>query len=187
MSSGRLSALLTLAMPVLWVLGRIPVFHAAYVQHLQRLEDDAWLRTQCADPIFVSRMMRHHDVCQRVRESFRQPAFLVAMQACVPSEWQALLPSVGWETLLFLALLLFLLAPTVLLPLYRVRRDRFDHLRMLEACSPDLPIPWRYAKPLFQTSVRRRAVAPPYLLPSSSPSSSKATHDIISEDPNSIF
>lgn len=189
MSSGRLSALLTLAMPVLWVLGRIPVFYAAYGQHLQRLEDDAWLRTQCADPIFVSRMMRHHDVCQRVRESFRQPAFLVALQACVPSEWQALLPSVGWETLLFLALLLFLLAPTVLLPLYRVRRDRFDHMRMLEACSPDLPVPWRYAKPLFQTAaIRRRGGMAPYLLPASPVSaSSKATHNIISEDPALLF
>ncbi len=177
-----MSALLTLSMPILWVLGRIPVFHAAYVQHLQQLEDDAWLRTQCADPVFVSRMMRHHDVCQRVRESFRHPAFLVAMQACIPSEWQALLPSVGWETVLFMLLLVILLAPTVLLPLYRMRRDRFDHARMLEACSPDLPVPWRYAR--LQTtnmmasssssSARKR-----YLLPANNNSSKP---DIISDD-----
>jgi hypothetical protein len=161
---------LLLALLLLWLVGRTPRFYSAYMQHMQTLEDDAWLRTQCQDPIFVSRMMRHHDVCERVRESFRQPAFLVALQACcVPSEWQALMPSVGWETVCLVSFIL-LLAPGILLPLYRMQKDRVDHARMLEACSPDLPFPWRYAKP-----PRRRHQA--YLM-QSNPSTAICDEDI---------
>lgn len=141
-----LSGLFSLAMPILWVVGRVPVFHKAYTDHLRTLEDDAWLRAQCADPVFVSRMIRHHDVCERVRESFQQPAALVALQACIPSEWQALLPAVSWELIVLVAVVL-LLAPGILLPLYRAHQDHTDHARMLEACSPDLPMAWRYTRP----------------------------------------
>jgi hypothetical protein len=147
MMAGRLPVLITLLLLLLLLLTRIPPFYAAYVHHMQTLEDDAWLRTQCADPLFVSRMMRHHDVCERVRESFRQPALLVALQACFPSEWQALLPSIGWEWVCLVGLLLFFAPGLLLLPLYRVHRERADHARMLAAASPDLPIAWRYAPP----------------------------------------
>lgn len=156
----------TIVLPLLWVLGRVPVFHKAYMDHLRILDDDGWLRVQCADPVFVSRMIRHHDVCQRVRETFQQPALLVALQACIPHEWGACLlcwlglpSSLGWESVAIIALVL-LLAPGFLLPLYRAHREHTDHRRMLEACSPDLPIPWCYAKP---PPSRRRQT--PMLLP----------------------
>ena len=118
---------------LLWTLERAPVFHRAYTDHLRALEDDAWLRTQCADPIFVARMIRHHDVCQRVRESFQQPALLVALQAvCHPTaEWWTAWSALSWQAVVLLVAVFFL-APGVLLPLYRMRKDHVDHARMLE-------------------------------------------------------
>jgi hypothetical protein len=155
--AGRLPTLVTLLLLLLLGLTRLPPFYAAYMHHVLALEDDAWLRAQCADPLFVSRMMRHHDVCERVRASFRQPALLVALQACFPSEWQALLPSIGWEWGVLAALVIFLAPGLLLLPLYRVHRERATHLRLLAAASPELPLAWRYGGPLGCGGGVRRA------------------------------
>ena len=106
-----------------------PAYHKAYTEHLQRLEDDAWLQTQCSDPQFIVRMRQHADVCDRVRATFQQPAFLIGMRA--------MCPQFGWEAVA-VTLLLLLIAPSVLLPYYRDRMDRLDRDRMLEACSPVL-------------------------------------------------
>jgi hypothetical protein len=144
-ASGRFPALIVLLLLLLLALTRIPAFFAAYTDHVQALEDDAWLRTQCADPLFVSRMRRHHDVCERARASFRQPALLVALQACFPTEWQALLPSISWEWGCLAALVLFTAPGLFLLPLYRVHRERAEHLRLLEAASPELSPPLSFA------------------------------------------
>jgi hypothetical protein len=109
-----------------------PVYHKAYTDHMQRLEDDAWLQTQCSDPQFIVRMRQHADVCDRVRATFQQPAFLVGIQAVCPK--------LGWEALAA-AVTLLLIAPSVILPYYRDRMDRLDRDRMLEACSPMMPGP----------------------------------------------
>lgn len=150
-----LSAAISAAVFSVWLLGRLPIFQRAYSEHIQRLEDDAWLQAQCGDPHFISRMRQHADVCDRVRASFQQPALLVGLQACVPSELKDLLPSVGWESVALAALLL-VAAPSVLLPYFRARSDRHDRDRLLEACSPDLPPFWRVAQRLPQ---HRRIVA----------------------------
>ena len=107
-----------------------PVYHKAYTDHMQRLEDDAWLQTQCSDPQFIVRMRQHADVCDRVRATFQQPAFLVGIHAVCPK--------LGWEALAA-AVTLLLIAPSVILPYYRDRMDRLDRDRMLEACSPIYP------------------------------------------------
>jgi hypothetical protein len=104
-----------------------PVYHKAYTEHMQMLEDDAWLQTQCSDPQFIVRMRQHADVCDRVRATFQQPAFLIGIQAVCPR--------LGWEAMAA-AIAMLLIAPTVLLPYYRDRMDRLDRDRMLEACSP---------------------------------------------------
>jgi len=45
----------------------ISIFRKAYAAHMQRMEDDAWLIQQCADPQFASRMLRqHNDICSQV-------------------------------------------------------------------------------------------------------------------------
>ena len=97
------------------------------------------------DATFISRLRQHPEVCDRVRASYEQPAVLVGLQACVPSEIKDFMT---WEMLV----VLLILAPSLLLPYYRSRRDRRDRDRMLEACSPELPAYWR---------VRRRRLMGP--------------------------
>ncbi len=115
-----------------------PVYHKAYTDHLQRLEDNAWLQTQCRDPQFIVRMRQHADVCDRVREDFLQPAFLIGIRAVCT------VPTLGWEAVA-VACALLLMAPSALLPYYRDTMDRMDRDRMLEACSPGLRQPPRAA------------------------------------------
>ena len=120
---------------LLWFLGRMPVFHRAYSDHIQRLEDDAWLEAQCNDPQFISRMRQHADVCERVRASFQQPAIMVGLQACFDM-------TMTWEMVGITAIFV-IIVPAMMLPYYRAYCDRCDRDRMLEACSPTLPPNWR--------------------------------------------
>jgi hypothetical protein len=146
-----LSVLLTVVVPLLCLLSRIPSFHKAYTEHQQRLEDDAWLRAQCADPLFFTKMRQHTNVCEQVRAAFRRPPFMVGLQAaCVPTaEWGGtlralLLPSsLGWEGVVVIALCLAL-GPGLIVPWWRARKDLLEHERLLEACSPLLPITWQH-------------------------------------------
>lgn len=132
------STLLCLCMLLLWLLGRVPIFQLAYSEHLQRLEDDTWLQAQCKDPQFFVRMRQHTDVCERVRASFQQPAVLVGLQACIPVGLDDICPVWEWQTWAVVAGVVLLLVPNVILPLYRAREDRREHIRVLQACSPML-------------------------------------------------
>jgi hypothetical protein len=130
-----LCTLFSLGALLVWFLGRMPVFHRAYSDHMQRLEDDAWLEAQCNDPQFISRMRQHADVCQRVRASFQEPAILVGLQACFNM-------TMTWEMVGITAIFV-IVVPTIMLPYYRAHCDRHDRDRMLEACTPTLPPHWR--------------------------------------------
>jgi hypothetical protein len=134
----------------LCVLTRIPTFHRAYTEHQQRLDDDEWLRAQCADPHFFSNMRRHTSVCDDARAAFTRPPWLVGVQACLPTR---VLPELSWEGVVMVALLL-ILAPGVLLPVLRARTERMEHIRMLDACSPMLRIRHRLeeGRPLLAVS-----------------------------------
>ncbi len=122
----------------MWVLGRIPIFQKAYADHIQRLEDDMWLQTQCRDPEFFSRMRQHTDVCEHVRASFQQPALLVGLQACMPVDFQDFIPTMEWQTWAVIAIGILILIPNVFLPLYRANEFKREHIRILQACSPQL-------------------------------------------------
>ena len=130
---GRLTALTATAVVSLWAITRVPVFHRAYVEHQQRLEDDHWLRAQCADPHFVNNMRRHTSVCDDARAAFARPPWIVGMQACLPET----LPSIGWQGVALVGLVLFLL-PGLLWPLLRARYEQREHQRVLDACSASL-------------------------------------------------
>lgn len=137
---GRLSFLSAGASMGFWILTHIPIFHRAYTEHQQRLDDDHWLRTQCADPQFFSKLRRHTSLCDDARDAFARPAWLVGLQACMPTH----LPSLGWEGVVVVGLVL-LLAPGILLPIIRTRAEQWERRRVLEACSPMLPLHWKYA------------------------------------------
>jgi hypothetical protein len=132
----RLAGLTVGALFAIWAITRVPVFQRAYVEHQQRLEDDAWLRKQCADPHFVNNMRRHTSVCDDARAAFARPPWIVAMQACLPDTP----PTLGWEGVALVGLVLFLL-PSLLWPVLRARYEHQEHQRVLDACSASL-IPW---------------------------------------------
>ena len=118
----RLTHICTMFMSLVWFVGRVPIFQKAYAQHAQRLDDDRWLHKQCSDPQFFTRMRQHADVCDTVRTSFRTPAMLAGLQACLPAELRDMLPD-GWRAVA-LGALLMLAAPSVLLPMCRSHSDR---------------------------------------------------------------
>lgn len=119
----------------LCLIAHIPPFYRAYVDHQQRLDDDAWLRTQCADPDFFSKLRRHTDVCDDARTAFMRPAWLVGFQACLPS-----MPVLGWHEVALVGFAM-MLVPSLLLPLLRAREERWERQRMLDACNPHLLSP----------------------------------------------
>jgi hypothetical protein len=131
----RLTCLTLAAVVALWALTRIPVFHRAYVEHEQRLGDDQWLRTQCADTQFVANMRRHTSVCDDARAAFARPPWIVGMQACIPDHMPLI--TIGWEGVAIVGLVLFLL-PGLIWPLLRARSDQQEHQRVLDACSASL-------------------------------------------------
>ena len=132
----RFASLTTAAVVALWAITRVPIFHRAYVEHQQRLDDDAWLRAQCADPHFVNNMRRHTSVCDDARAAFARPPWIVAMQACLPDTP----PTLGWEGVALVGRVRFLL-PSLLWPVLRARYEHQEHQRVLDACSASL-IPW---------------------------------------------
>ena len=130
---GRLASVTTCAIITLVGLTRIPIFHRAYVEHQQRLDDDHWLREQCADPHCVNKMRRHTSVCDDARAAFARPPWIVGMQACLPDTP----PTLGWEGVAIVGLVLFLL-PGILWPMLRARSEQREHQRVLDACSASL-------------------------------------------------
>ena len=149
MTWARLAALALAAAAGLWLLARVPVFHRAYTEHQQRLDVEAWLRDQCADPEFSLNMRRHTTACDDARAAFARPAWLVGLHACLQ------LPPLSWEAVA-LAGLLMLLGPTVVLPALHARHERLEHYRVLADCSPALPIHWRYAEDGGAMTMRHR-------------------------------
>ena len=117
----------------LWLVIKVPVFQAAYHEHEVRLQNDAWMFKQCQHPDYAVHMRA--DSCDNIVAVFQQPPWLVAARACcLPSAWPVV-PWPVWALLLVFALL----APSVLLPLYRARQDVLEQNRMIRACSPLLP------------------------------------------------
>jgi hypothetical protein len=145
MHNCNFSTLLSIGMCFMWLLGKVPVFQLAYSEHLQRLEDDTWLQDQCRDPQFFTRMRQHTDVCEHVRASFQQPAILVGLQACIPMDVEDFLPALEWQTWAADSVVMLLLIPNVLLPLYRASEDRREQTRVMKACSPILPTNYCFA------------------------------------------
>jgi hypothetical protein len=109
---------------------RLPTFQRAYANHVQRMEDDEWLHGQCSDAEFFSRLRQHTGVCDQVRDTFNRPATLVALQACLPE-----IPWWGDWRAAAVALLFFLLGPSLMLPWYRRRCDQ-EQVRQMSCMFP---------------------------------------------------
>jgi len=149
---------------VFWHGGILTLFKEAYAAHVLHLEDNAWLIQQCADPQFVSRMMRQKntDICKDARAlslfRWRMPAFLVGLQACI-SLVTVGSPSVGALAVILFCMILWLSLFVYFISTCRERANRADATRMLARCSPDLPVSWRYQRQQQQQTLRHRNLA----------------------------
>lgn len=132
---GALTAALGLLSTAMWIASLEPAYSEAHARHLEALQRDAWLHTQCADPAFSAGMLQKSEtagLCDRVRALYARSAWEVALGACVPPlfqrVWLWLCEAVHWARwpLAVLAAAASLAAPMLLLPLYRASRDEFE-------------------------------------------------------------
>ena len=55
------------------------VLYGAYKRAAMRLDDEKWLRENCRDPVFFSKMRAHTKVCSEVEANARVGAFWTAL------------------------------------------------------------------------------------------------------------
>lgn len=125
--------LMIICLTTFWIVsfsvGRFFVFYEAYTSALRTIRDEAWIRTQCADPQFYSNLKQHSDLCQSVQINFERSPLLVALNAV--SETAHLcgrysctdnlmaLSRGGWPVILSVGII-SLIAPTLLVQIMRV-------------------------------------------------------------------
>lgn len=75
----------------------IGALYGAYNRASMRLEDETWLRENCKDPVFFSKMRSHTSVCSEVEANARVGAFWAALHEVTDVfrvTWQPW--AVGW-------------------------------------------------------------------------------------------
>lgn len=143
--------LMIICLTTFWIvsfsMGRFFVFYEAYTSALRIIRDEAWIRTQCADPQFYSNLKQHSDLCQSVQINFERSPLLVALNAV--SETAHLcgrysctdnliaISRGGWPVMLSVGFI-SLVAPTLL---YQVMRSL-----MSARCVNELPINYHAGK-----------------------------------------
>lgn len=83
------------------------VLYGAYKRAAMRLDDEKWLRENCRDPVFFSKMRAHTRVCSEVEANARVGAFWTALHEVTDVmrvTWQPW--AMGWAGFIVLALLL---------------------------------------------------------------------------------
>ena len=110
-------------------MGRFFVFYEAYTSALRLVRDEAWIRTQCADPQFYSNLKQHSDLCQSVQINFERSPLLVALNAVSETahlcgrysctDNLAAISRGGWPLILSVGFF-SLLAPTLLVQVMRL-------------------------------------------------------------------
>lgn len=84
-------------------LDRLAHFYQAYQRRSEQLESERWLRDQCRDPLFFSRMHTHTDLCLSVENNARVGAFMLALREMTQhflTQSPLLSGSVPWPVLL---------------------------------------------------------------------------------------
>lgn len=61
-------------------LDALSALYTAYNRACIRLEDESWLRNNCRDPVFFSKMRTHSTICSDVEANARLGAFWAAMR-----------------------------------------------------------------------------------------------------------
>jgi hypothetical protein len=125
--------LIIVCLTTFWIvsfsMGRFFVFYEAYTSALRLVRDEAWIRTQCADPQFYSNLKQHSDLCQSVQINFERSPLLVALNAVSETahlcgrysctDNLAAISRGGWPLILSVGFF-SLLAPTLLVQVMRL-------------------------------------------------------------------
>lgn len=45
---------------------RLSAFHDAYMAHVNKIQDETWLREKCREPEFFSNLRQHTELCTEV-------------------------------------------------------------------------------------------------------------------------
>jgi hypothetical protein len=143
--------LMIICLTTFWIvsfsMGRFFVFYEAYTSALRLVRDEAWIRTQCADPQFYSNLKQHSDLCQSVQINFERSPLLVALNAVSETahlcgrysctDNLAAISRGGWPLILSVGFF-SLLAPTLLVQVMR--------LLMSSRGGSDLPLNYHQGK-----------------------------------------
>ncbi len=82
--------------------------YSAWHKAKMKLEDESWLRENCKDPLFFSKMKSHTNLCSEVEANARIGAFWTALHDVIESLKHAWYPwMIGWTGYLFLFIILF--------------------------------------------------------------------------------
>lgn len=69
---------------LLWMLtllcDRLYSLHTIYRDEVSRLADEAWLRSNCQDPVFFTNLRGHTDICSQVERNARRNLALFAVR-----------------------------------------------------------------------------------------------------------
>lgn len=63
-----------------FVFDRLYALHSILGEQRARLADEAWLRRNCADPVFFSNLRGHTDVCDQVAQNARRNVWLYTLR-----------------------------------------------------------------------------------------------------------
>jgi hypothetical protein len=106
---------------------KLCVLHSAYQLQQERIEKEAWLRAQCAQPHFYTNMRHHSNLCEEVEATARIGALWHAVQEVAgsvpPADAVALVQRLSWPVMAAAAFTC-LFFPSLLIAQMRGRHDR---------------------------------------------------------------
>jgi hypothetical protein len=122
-----------------FVLQKVCALHTAYQLRSTRIENETWLRDQCASPEFYTNMRYHTNLCEEVEATARIGAAWhalteVAGSLPVPDLLNAL-HRLGWPFACALAAA-FLFFPTVVIAQMRHRYEKLPLYQYNDGCAP---------------------------------------------------
>lgn len=129
------------------LVGRVFEFHTEYIAFVDQVASEKWLLDQCNDDNFYHNMAYHTDVCVQVQSNNKISPILYAMNASLANmkmcgfyHCETILSMVytGGFPVVICCILLYILAPSFLLPIFRSGYERRQERILLKNCSPDI-------------------------------------------------
>ena len=127
------------------LVGRVFDFHQAYLSFIEQIKSEKWLLEQCHDDHFFHNMAYHTDVCATVVSNSQISPTLFAvntsmsqMKMCGFYDCLSVVKMIytGGVPIIFCFILLYILAPSFLLPLAQNMYEKRVQNILHQRCSP---------------------------------------------------